>query len=407
MVALRDLFKNPNAAELELAQEFSRLPHNGQRHRNFEAFAATGLPHRRVEAWKYTDLKSVLQQVPEVTGAALPADPFEAVENALVLRFTSKGVTVPETLPDGLRIITQTDPQALAGAEETPVAALGAALSRNPGSLIVEVTKPVTMPVRLVFETTSSLAFSRVAFVLRENAELDVFESHLASGGFSSRVIEYTLKDGARLGRTVFQDADPSAIQVFTCIAHLENSARLQQSGLGCGARLCRNETRVFHHGKGASAELNGAYLIGAGRHYDQTSLVRHSRPECTTRQLVKGAVLDEGHAVFQGKFYVARKAQQTDATMGHHALILENGGEISAKPELEIYADDVQCAHGNTVGALDGDALFYLRQRGIPERSARALLTEAFILETFGAITETAGELLTAEARRWLEASV
>ena len=109
----------------------------------------------------------------------------------------------------------------------------------------------------------------------------------------------------------------------------------------------------------------------------------------------------------FQGKFHVARAGQQTDAEMQHHALILENGGEVNAKPELEIYADDVQCAHGNTVGALDGEALFYIRQRGVPEKQAKALLTEAFLLEALGQVPDGAREPMSAEIRYWLESYV
>jgi Fe-S cluster assembly protein SufD len=254
-------------------------------------------------------------------------------------------------------------------------------------------------------KTTSPLDFSRVSFVLRDDAQLTVYESHLASGGFSSRVVEYGLQDGAKLSRNVYQAAQKEAVQVFTALIHLNERAQLSQSSLGFGAKLCRNETRVFHHGAEALAEMNSAYLIGAGRHYDQTSLVRHSHAGCTTRQVCKGAVMDEGQAVFQGKFFVARKAQQTDAEMEHHALILENGGEVNAKPELEIYADDVQCAHGNTVGALDEDALFYIRQRGLSERSARSLLTEAFILETLENVPEEMQDCLAGKSRDWLEA--
>lgn len=403
MATLKELFKNPTLVELELAERYARLPHSGQRERNFEAFAMTGLPHRRVEAWKWSDLRNVLPELPKTVSGELPGDPFAAVEGAFVFRFGSNGLSLPSVLPKGMRVIEQKEAQALAGAEETPVAALGAALSQKPGALLVEVSETVSAPLHLVFETTSPMDFSRFVFALREGVELTVYESHLASGGFSSRIVEYSLDRNATLTRSLYQAANPEAVQVFTALIHLNEGARLVQSGLGFGAKLCRNETRVFHHGAGAYADVNSAYLIGAGRHYDQTSLVRHSHADCTTRQLCKGAVMDEGQAIFQGKFYVARKAQQTDAEMEHHSLILENGGEVNAKPELEIYADDVQCAHGNTVGALDEDALFYIRQRGIPEKAAKALLTEAFVLETLEAAPEAAQQILSDEARKWL----
>lgn len=405
MASLKDLFRNPSAVELDLAERYAHLPHSGQRERNFEAFAMTGLPHRRVEAWKYSDLRNALPKLADTVTAELPADAFAPLKNAVTMKFSASGVDLPKVLPNGVRVIEQADGQALGGAEDAPVAALGAALSAKPGALLVEITETIDAPFHLIFETTSPLDFSRVSFVLRDNAQLTVYESHLASGGFSSRVVEYGLQDGAKLSRNVYQAAQKDAVQVFTALIHLNERAQLSQSSLGFGAKLCRNETRVFHHGAEALAEMNSAYLVGAGYHYDQTSLVRHSHAGCATRQVCKGAVMDEGQAVFQGKFFVARKAQQTDAEMEHHALILENGGEVNAKPELEIYADDVQCAHGNTVGALDEDALFYIRQRGLSERSARALLTEAFILETLENVPEEMQECLAGKSRDWLEA--
>ena len=133
---------------------------------------------------------------------------------------------------------------------------------------------------------------------------------------------------------------------------------------------------------------------------------MRHGANSCVTRQLTKGAVTKGGTGVFQGKFHVPRTAgQYTDADMQHQALLLEEGATVFAKPELEIYADDVECAHGNTCGALDETQLFYMRQRGIPEKAARALLTEAFVAEALEDAGELAG-VLRAEAQAWLVSS-
>ena len=186
----------------------------------------------------------------------------------------------------------------------------------------------------------------------------------------------------------------------------LHQGAKLHQTSLALGAKLARIETRIDHFVGGSEAVLNGAYLAGGGFHADMTSHVRHSQPGCVTRQDVKGAARAGGKGVFQGKFLVARDAQKTDAEMQHNALLLEEGAEINAKPELEIYADDVQCAHGNTAGALDPAALFYMRQRGIPEAEARAMLTESFIAEAFTAADPAIADILLTEARRWLRAA-
>jgi Fe-S cluster assembly protein SufD len=161
---------------------------------------------------------------------------------------------------------------------------------------------------------------------------------------------------------------------------------RLAEAGAGrerdLGARRQRLETRVAHPGGGATARLDGLYVLADQRHADITTVVTHEGVDGTTDQLTKGVVTGQARGVFQGRIVVEPGADRTDARMGHHALILSERAEVDAKPELEIFADDVACAHGNTVGALDEDALFYAEQRGIPEPEARALLTEAFLGE-------------------------
>jgi len=143
-------------------------------------------------------------------------------------------------------------------------------------------------------------------------------------------------------------------------------------------------------------------YALSGERHTDLTSVVRHGGLNGATSQLTKGVVRDTARGVFQGKIVVERGADGTDARMGHHALILGERAEIDAKPELEIYADDVQCAHGNTIGNLDEDALFYMEQRGLPADEARALLTQAFLIEV---VDRIAHEGAREEVRSWLTA--
>jgi Fe-S cluster assembly protein SufD len=162
----------------------------------------------------------------------------------------------------------------------------------------------------------------------------------------------------------------------------LAPGASFAQTVITSGARRQRIETRVAHPGGGASARLDGVYLLADQRHADITTVVTHAGVGGTTDQLIKGVVRDQARGVFQGRIVVEPGADQTDARMGHHALVLSDRAEVDAKPELEIFADDVACAHGNTVGALDEEALFYAEQRGIPEAEARAMLTEAFVAE-------------------------
>jgi Fe-S cluster assembly protein SufD len=179
----------------------------------------------------------------------------------------------------------------------------------------------------------------------------------------------------------------------------LAPGADFGQTALASGARRQRIQTHVGHPGGGAKLRLDGVYVLAGKRHADLTTVVEHVGTDGVTMQLAKGVVRDQARGVFQGRIVVTPGADRTDARMEHHALILSDRAEVDAKPELEIYADEVACSHGNTVGALDEDALFYARQRGIPEPEARAMLTEAFIGEVIDRIQhEGAREIV----RQW-----
>ena len=227
---------------------------------------------------------------------------------------------------------------------------------------------------------------------------------HLEAHGLYPVAEEVRLAAGARYHRVVLQTG--AGVPLSFCRVHLAEGAQFRQFVLAEGGRLARIETQVEVEGEGAEVELNGVYLAGAGRHADLTSRITHHVPNGKTSQLIKGAARAKGRGVFQGKILVARGAQKTDARQGHHALLLEEGAEVYAKPELEIYADDVACAHGNTAGALSADQLFYLRARGIPEAQARALLVEAFLGEAVSEwLPEAARADVLARIRAWLEA--
>lgn len=195
-----------------------------------------------------------------------------------------------------------------------------------------------------------------------------------------ARSFEFTVEPGATLTRVVIQDG--AAFPLSVARVRLGAGAVFRQFVLAEGAKLARIETHVSVEGEGATVELNGIYLANAGRHADLTSTITHAAQGGVTRQLIKGVARKGGRGVFQGKIVVERPAQKTDARQYHHGMLLDDGAEILAKPELMIFADDVQCAHGNTAGGLDEQGLFYLRARGVPESEARALLIEAFLAE-------------------------
>jgi Fe-S cluster assembly protein SufD len=194
------------------------------------------------------------------------------------------------------------------------------------------------------------------------------------------RASEIEVQAGGRLTVVVRQAGGDVALSHRK--VRLGEGATFRQFILADGARYARIETDIEIVGSHAKVELNGVYLAAAKRHVDLTSRVILNAEGAEVRQLVRGVARKGGRGVFQGQFKVERAAQKTDARMEHNALLLEEGAEVFAKPELEIYADDVQCAHGNTAGQLDENAVFYLRQRGLPEAEARAMITRAFLFE-------------------------
>lgn len=205
----------------------------------------------------------------------------------------------------------------------------------------------------------------------------------LDRAGLDARATAYVVAPGKRLTRVVVQTGEGAPLSY----AHvtLGAGARFRQFVLAEGAKLARVETHV-DAAENTQIELGGIYLVDGGRHADLTSVVTHQAPGGVTRQLIKGAARKGGRGVFQGKIVVERAAQKTDARQHHQALLLEEGAEVFAKPELMINADDVSCAHGNAIGAIDENVLFYLRSRGLPEAEARALMTEAFLAEAIPA---------------------
>ena len=263
--------------------------------------------------------------------------------------------------------------------------------------------------VRLRFVTDAEAAGwqARAEIVVSPGAHLTLLESYEGSGSayVALATLRLTLLPGATLERIVLIDEPADAVSVSEAEVDLAAGARWLQTVIASGARLQRHETRVAHPGAGAHVRMDGVYLLDAARHADITTVVEHGGPGGATSQLIKGVVADTARGVFQGRITVRPGADQTDARMRHDALLLSDRAEIDAKPELEIYADDVACAHGNTIGALDDEALFYIRSRGVPELQARALLTQAFVGEVVERIEHPgAREIVRARVAERLE---
>ena len=314
----------------------------------------TFLPSRRDEAWRYTDLRAALRAIPGTSPKGevpLSAGPFAALD-------------VVETI-----IITN---------------------GFGPQRLSVASGEHRTVCLRFIASKMAGGHHGALTIAVAEGGALTLLESHEGFGQdyVSDMAISLRIGSGGVVERIAILNDSAEAICVVTATVDLATNATFNQTVLTTGAKRQRFETHLSHPGHGASVRLDGVYLLADARHSDQTTVVTHKGVGGTTNQLTKGAVRDSARAVFQGKITVERGADQTDARMGHHALILSERAEIDAKPELEIYADDVSCAHGNTVGALDEEALFYIRSRGVPLEEARALLISAFV----GEVTDRIG---------------
>jgi Fe-S cluster assembly protein SufD len=294
----------------------------------------TALPSRRDEDWRWTDLRGLLRTLP-------PAAP---------VRLERIVVPAGETRAVVLRIDAAAD----------------------------------------------SAQVTRVSIEIGDGGHLALTEAYEGEG-VSDTELTVAVGVNSRLERFVMTHNSENAVCVSRAEVTLAPTAVLRQTVLTSGAKRQRLETRVTHPGAGAAVQLDGLYLLGHKRHADITTVVTHAGVGGTTDQLIKGVVRDQARGVFQGRIVVSPGADQTEARMGHHALVLSDRAEVDGKPELEIYADDVVCAHGNTVGALDEDALFYARQRGIPDLEARAMLTEAFV----GAVVDRIEDDAAREAAR------
>lgn len=317
---------------------------------------ASLLPGKRDEDWRWTDLRGLIRQIPAAS------------------------------------------PEGRAWAWESPLAGqvdmeVGVINGRGSSDLEVAAGDEKFVAWRFLCTAEAGAHNAELWVSVGEGAKLTLVESYEgAAGGYlANTVVNIRLAKGAKVERIVFAADHAEGVSVVDASVELAPDAAYAQTVLTHGARRQRIETKVVHPGAHALLRLDGAYLLEGQHNADLTTVVEHQGVDGTTTQLTKGVVRDQSRGVFQGRIVVAQGADRTDARMGHHALILSDKAEIDAKPELLIFADDVQCAHGNTVGALDEDALFYAEQRGMPRDVARALLTAAFVGEVIERIEHDA----------------
>jgi Fe-S cluster assembly protein SufD len=405
------------------------------------AYGRLGLPHRRIEAWKYTDLRSLLGEVHPLmrsTGlpidaadvkkalgasiAAVPAFRLFIVEGELradlsdVAALKSAGVAVV-SLAEGIEKPSAWFKQTLGAVNPRPddvVVALNTALMT--GGVALRVGEGVTLdkPIHIIHldgmgEPAS--IFTRSLVIAEPSSAVTLIESHASLGRLRglqrNAVTELRIDAKSAVDHIKIEREGDDTVHLGTALVEIGTDARYNAFQFSTGAALVRNQTFARFAGEGSSLDISGALLMRGRQHCDTTLLVEHAVPRCTSRELFKAALDGEARGIFQGKIIVAPNAQKTDGKQMAQALLLSERAEFDSKPELEIFADDVACGHGSTSGQIDDDLLFYLEARGIPEDEARALLIQAFIGEALEKIEhENLREALIAASADWLDAT-
>lgn len=415
----------------------SRLPGSGPvaevRQSAFDDFARSGLPHRRIEEWKYTDLRALLREVAPLAPAPDQADLTRAAKaiKSLGIESTQKlvlvdGVFAPQlsdvtTLEAGVHLRTLREVLEDAGnkvradllktnAASDAMISLNAALATD--GVVIDVAEGVTLakPIHIVHVATDSNSslVTRSLLKLAKGAQVTLVETFVAAEGAKSYQthdsVVIWIGDEAELQHVRLMEDALDAAHVATGIFTIGAKAKLNTFNLTNGGSVSRYQGFIKFAGEGSELTTNGVNLLGARRHGDTTLVVDHAVPHCSSREVFRAVLDDRAHSVFQGRIIVQPDAQKTDGKMMTRALLLSDEAEADSKPELEIFADDVTCGHGATAGALDESLLFYLRARGLPEKEAQALLIAAFVGEAIESIVDdNLREVAMAAAERWL----
>ncbi|CAI9119623.1 Fe-S cluster assembly protein SufD [Brytella acorum] len=366
-----------------------------------------GLPHRGIEAWHYTSLR-VLEDLDFAEATPLgEVDAQELLRN-LVPDLTDgprvvfvNGFFMPSlsSLPAGVTVVERE----AVSAETHPLTVLNAALGR--GGVRFHVPEGVDAGNLAIVSLSSAehpiSTHLRHEIALAPGARLTLLEIHAGQGTYlSNPVLRFDVSKAASVRHVKLQADSDTSFHLAFVEGNVAEEGTYDSFTLTLGGRLARHEVRCAMRGLHGNVHVNAAQILDGERHADLTSRITHAAPHCNSRQTVKNVITDAAHAVFQGKIEVERIAQKTDGYQMNQALLLSDRAQIDSKPELEIYADDVKCSHGATIGALDDEQLFYLRSRGIPEIEAKAILVRAFLGDALDLIVDEG-------LRSWLDARV
>lgn len=383
----------------------------------FEWIDANGYPTRRDEDWRYMRVGDVIGAplVPvgsqhSSTSAGIDAEQLGRLAPDLggarlvfVDGHLSSGLSSVTGLPDGVTItgvatMLASRPDTLAtrfvSAQEEPrdgFAALNVGLAEDGAYIDIPADTAVELPIHLVFVTTdtageaSLLSSTRSVVVAGANSRATIVETHIGTGGgagASNAAMRVFAEAGAEIGHVITQNAPEDAFHLSVLEVAQAADSRFSSNAFSVGGAIARHEVRVRLDGERGDVSLAGLYVPHARQYHDHPVVIEHVAPNCTSRQDYHGILDDQSHGVFNGRIVVHHAGIGTDASQANKNLILSDRAEIDTRPRLEIFADDVKCAHGATVGQLDEEAVYYLRSRGIPESVARGVLTNAFAAE-------------------------
>ncbi len=380
----------------------------------FARFAAHGFPTRREEEWKYTDVSAIARRTslsPDVVPHAPPAEAVRyaedlAREGSHLLVFVdglySAELSAPGELPPSVRLTGLAE--ALGNAdglpegyfdkahEHTIFAALNTAYATGGAVLQLEAGTTLAGPVNLLFVTTAAAAaiYPRNLIMLGAGARATVVEHHVGAQGsksFTDVVTQVSLAPGAELRHCKLMAGGDAEQHVAGIHAEQAEGSRFTSYSFVLGGRLVRNDITSRLAEPGCSCTFDGLYLLDDRQHVDHHTRIDHLAPSCTSREHYRGILDGESHGVFNGKVIVHPHAAKSDAHQSNHNLLLSRQAEADTKPQLEIFADDVKCTHGATVGQLDDESMFYLRSRGVDAESARSLLIYGFANDIIGRV--------------------
>ena len=382
------------------------LPFHQIRKDAIKKFSSLNFPSVKDEEWKYTNINPLLSKefkpadsIPEVDPQFIEKylfDKKEFITLVFVNGYFSKEFSDVESLPKGLILETISEaikkhPELVltyfsksASSEKNIFTALNTAFTDHGTFVHIEENAIIEKPIQILYVTKADDIFvsPRNLFLVSKNVQVKIIETYTGFGDhsyFTNQVTEFIVNDNAVVEHVRIQDEHLQSFHISTLSVDLEKSSNFSSYNINFGGSLVRNNVNATFNDSYAECRLNGLYVTEGAQFVDNHTMIDHAQANCLSNELYKGILNDSSRGVFNGKVFVRQDAQKTNAYQQNKNILLSNDAVVNTKPQLEIFADDVKCSHGATVGQLDKDQLFYLKARGIQEKEAKAILIYAF----------------------------